>query len=374
MNALEAQRWSAVVARDRKSTFIFGVVTTRVACRPGCPSRTPRRENVRFFDDFGAALAEGFRACKRCAPDDVAHNADRQRLVARACALIDNNEAIHLDDVASSIGVSRFHFQRIFRETLGLTPGEYRRARREARLRAGLRGGKSVTEAIQDAGYGTPSRAYASVSLGMAPATYRKGGRGERITFACTNSSLGTVLLAQSAQGICAIELGDDEAAVLAALRRDLPHAEFERDDVGLARRLRDVVAVVDGDANASCLTLDIRGSAFQRRVWNALAAIPSGESRSYASVAREIGMPNGARAVATACARNPFAVAIACHRVVGADGELKGYRWGIERKAALRKREAFKTLVDASAPSSEDVGRDEQAGSLRRRLRRSPK
>lgn len=339
---LQADRWNAVRGRDRESDFIFCVLTTGIACRPGCPSRTPRIENVRFFDDFDSARAAGFRACKRCAPDDVAANADRQRLIEQACALIDADATIRLDDIAASVGVSRFHFQRIFREILGITPGDYRRAKREERLRRGLGRGQSVTEAIQNAGYGSSSRAYQADALGMVPSAYRAGGRGERVSYAIADSSLGRVLVARSERGICAIELGDDDSSVISALRQDLPHAELIDDETALADHLQAVLGVVDGDESASCLDLDIRGTAFQRRVWKALSAISAGQRRSYSEVADAIGLTGSARAVAATCARNPLAVAVPCHRVVGADGALKGYRWGISRKEALLRREAL--------------------------------
>jgi AraC family transcriptional regulator of adaptative response/methylated-DNA-[protein]-cysteine methyltransferase len=347
MNAFETSRWDAVHRRDTAADFIFGVRTTRIACRPGCPSRTPRQENVQFFDDFAAAQAAGFRACKRCAPDDVAKNADRERLVARACAMLDADDAPapSFDDVARALHVSRFHFQRIFRDILGVTPGQYRRTRRAERLRQELCGGRHVTDAIQAAGYGSPSRAYEADVLGMTPSTFRAGAPGERISYASAPSSLGRVLVARTIRGICAIELGSDDAALIAALRGDFPRAELEADAGELADNLVAVLAVVDGkDPAATALDLDVRGTAFQRRVWDALRTIPAGERWSYARVADAIGRPGSARAVGAACARNRLAVAIPCHRVVGTDGDLKGYRWGRDRKAALLEREAAAT------------------------------
>jgi len=335
------RRWDAVRNRDSNANFIFAVRTTRIACRPGCPSPTPRLENVRFFGDFAAAQAAGFRACKRCAPDDLACDADRQRLVAQACALMNAEEPVSLEGVAGAIGVSRFHFQRIFRAVLGVTPGDYRRARREERLRGGLSGGRSVTDAIQAAGFGSSSRAYEANALGMTPSTFRAGAPGERIAYAVAPSSLGRVLVARTAKGVCAIELGDDDATVLAALRRDFPHADLIADDEELTENLGTVLALIDqGQASGAALTFDLRGTAFQRQVWNALRAIPNGERWSYSRVAAAIGRPGSARAVSAACANNRLAVAVPCHRVVGADDELKGYRWGVTRKAELLRRE----------------------------------
>jgi AraC family transcriptional regulator of adaptative response/methylated-DNA-[protein]-cysteine methyltransferase len=340
IDAIEPDRWDAVRRRDPAADFIFGVRTTRIACRPGCPSRTPRPENLLYFNDFAAAQAAGFRACKRCAPDDVASDAERRRIVSRACALIDADDAVSFAEVGAAVGLSRFHFHRIFRRVLKVTPGEYRRARRAERLRAGLSGGRSVTDAIQAAGYGSPSRAYEDTPLGMTPTAFRAGARGERIAFASAESHLGRVLVGRTARGICAIELGDDQAAVRAALRRHFPHAELVADDQELAQNLRAVLALIDERDGSQALDLDVRGTAFQRRVWNALRAIPAGERWSYAQVAAAIGSPGAARAVATACAANRLAVAVPCHRVVGSDGSLRGYRWGVARKATLLERE----------------------------------
>ncbi len=340
---MDADRWQAVRRRDDGAAFIFAVETTGIACRPGCPSRTPRQEHVRYFDDFPAAQAAGFRACKRCAPDDLAADAERQRLVARACALMTADTSLPLETVCRDIGVSRFHFQRLFRAVLGVTPGQYRRARRAERLRKNLAGGHSVTEAIQSAGFASSSRAYEAEALGMTPSTFGAGARGERIAYAVASSALGRVLVARTNRGVCAIHLGDDDTALIAALRADFPRAIVVPDERALAANLRAVVALVERGSTTSgeALALDIRGTAFQRQVWNALNAIPAGERWSYARVANTIGRPRAARAVAAACADNRLAVAIPCHRVVGSDGDLRGYRWGITRKAELLRREA---------------------------------
>jgi AraC family transcriptional regulator of adaptative response/methylated-DNA-[protein]-cysteine methyltransferase len=339
---IDENRWAAVRDRRPDPRFVFAVRTTRIACRPGCPSRTPAPRNVEFFDDFPAAARAGYRACKRCAPDDVAADADRARLVARACALLAAPEPPALSDVAAAVGLSRFHFQRVFRAVTGVTPGAYLRARRDERFRARLAGGASVTSAIHDAGYGSPSRAYAAEPLGMTPSAFRAGARGERIAFASAPCSLGRVLVATTARGICAIELGDAEDDVSAALARSFPHAERVRDDAALQHALREVVALVDDPAHArtDTLELDVRGTAFQRKVWTALRAVRPGAPVSYKELARAVGSPGAAQAVGAACAANRLAVAIPCHRVVREDGELAGYRWGIERKRALLARE----------------------------------
>ncbi len=335
------RRWDAVRHRDRTAGFIFGVRTTRIACRPGCPARTPLPENVVFFNDFATAQQAGFRACKRCAPDAVAADAERQSLIARACSLLDADEPVSLEAAARAVGLSRFHFQRVFRQVIGLTPGDYLRSRREQRLRERLASGASVTTAVVAAGYGSPSRVYEARTLGMDPSTFCGGARGERIAYAATTSSLGYLLVARTERGICAIELGDDEPVVVAALRRMYPRADIVADADELEHNLAAVVALIDGNAEtAAIVDLDIRGTAFQRRVWNALRSIPRGEVWSYARLAAEIGRPNAVRAVASACGNNRIAVAIPCHRVLGSDGKLRGYRWGVDRKAKLLRRE----------------------------------
>jgi AraC family transcriptional regulator of adaptative response/methylated-DNA-[protein]-cysteine methyltransferase len=340
LEPIDDARWEAVRARERDDRFVFAVRTTSIYCRPGCPSRTPARRNVVAFGDTAAAARAGFRACKRCAPDDVAADADRVRLIRRACALLDAGTAPAIDAVAREVGLSRFHFQRVFRQVAGVTPGEYVRARRAERFRTRLSSGATVTAAIQDAGYGSASRPYASDPLGMTPTRYRAGGRGERVSYAIAPCALGRVLAATTARGVCAIELGDDDEAVVAALRRHVPHADLHRDDAGLRATVDAVVALVDDPAAPFGLPLDVRGTAFQHRVWNALRAVRPGEPVTYATLARAVGSPRAAQAVGAACAANRLAVAIPCHRVVREDGELAGYRWGLERKRALLARE----------------------------------
>lgn len=340
MEPIDDARWETVRTRERDDRFVFAVRTTSIYCRPGCASRTPSRRNVFAFGDAAAAARAGFRPCKRCAPDDVSADAERVRLIRRACALLDADDTRSLDAVASEVGLSRFHFQRTFRRVVGVTPGEYARARRAERFRTRLASGASVTTAIHDAGYGSSSRPYANESLGMTPSRYRAGGRGERVTYAIAGCSLGRVLVATTQRGICAIELGDDDEAVLAALARHVPNAETYRDDAALRATVDAVVGLVDDPAAPFALPLDVRGTAFQRRVWNALRALPPGEPVTYATLARAVGSPRAAQAVGAACAANRLAVAIPCHRVVREDGALAGYRWGIERKRALLTRE----------------------------------
>lgn len=335
----DSERYDIIRRRENDPTFVFGVTTTRIACRSGCPARTPLARNVVFFDDIETARTAGYRPCKRCAPGEPTVDDERRELVTRACARFDADADASLDEVAREVGLSRFHFQRIFREIVGLTPGRYRRTLRDRRFRASLADGEPVARAMHDAGFGSSSRVHEADPFGMTPSAFREGAAGERIAFATAACTLGRVLAAATTRGICAIELGDDDATVLALLERDFPRATIERDDARLAERLRSVVALVDGATPAADLALDIRGTAFQRRVWEALRQIPTGERRTYGELAATLDA-GGPRAVANACARNPIAVAVPCHRVVGADGALHGYRWGLARKASLLRRE----------------------------------
>jgi AraC family transcriptional regulator of adaptative response/methylated-DNA-[protein]-cysteine methyltransferase len=340
MEPIDDARWETVRARNSDDRFVFAVRTTSIYCRSGCPSRTPARRNVFAFGAARDAERAGFRACKRCAPDDVSADADRVRLIERACALLAADAPQPIEAIAREVGLSRFHFQRTFRRVVGVTPGEYARARRADRFRSGLSSGASVTAAIHEAGYGSSSRPYANGALGMTPSRYRAGGRGERVTYAIAACSLGRVLVATTERGVCAIELGDDDADVLAALARHVPNAERRRDDDALRASVDAVVALVDDPSVPFALPLDVRGTAFQRRVWNALRNVRPGQPATYASIARAVGSPRAAQAVGAACAANRLAVAIPCHRAIREDGGLAGYRWGIERKRELLARE----------------------------------
>ncbi|HEY0613713.1 MAG TPA: bifunctional DNA-binding transcriptional regulator/O6-methylguanine-DNA methyltransferase Ada [Candidatus Elarobacter sp.] len=340
MEPIDDARWETVAARTRDDSFRIGVRTTSIYCRSGCPARMPARRNVLVFGDPAAAERAGFRACKRCAPDEAEPDADRVRLIARACALLEAGDAVSLDAVAREVGLSRYHFQRTFRRVVGVTPGEYARARRDGRFRSELASAPSVTAAIQDAGYASPSGAYAGGALGMTPSRFRAGARGERLSFAIAGCSLGRVLVAMTDRGVCAIELGDDDRDVIAALERHFPYADRRRDDTALGAAVAAVVLLVDDPAAPFGLPLDVRGTAFQRRVWNALRSVPPGEPATYAALARALGSPRAAQAVGAACAANRLAVAIPCHRAVREDGGLAGYRWGLARKRALLARE----------------------------------
>ena len=341
----DPQRWRAVTDRDHHAdgVFVYAVVTTGIFCRPGCSARQPRRENVRFFDSVVEARAAGFRACLRCRPEEAPDAGDAV-LLARACALIDDaEETLSRARLAAALGVSESRLSRLFRARLGITPADYARSRRGDRLRAGLERGDSVTEALHGAGFGSSSRLYEAADqtlLGMTPSRYRAGAPGERIEWASTPCSLGRVLVATTAQGVCAIELGDDESELRGRLERRFPHADLRPAPDAVARTLAVVAALVEHPETPAMLPLDVRGTAFQRRVWQALRAIPAGERVSYGELARRLGTPRGARAVAAAVAANPLAVAVPCHRVVGADGALRGYRWGVDRKRELLARE----------------------------------
>jgi AraC family transcriptional regulator of adaptative response/methylated-DNA-[protein]-cysteine methyltransferase len=340
--------WAAVVGRDRRfdGRFVYAVRTTGIYCRPSCPSRRPAAANVVFFDDPTGAERAGFRACKRCRPRAGGEIGSTAAAVRRAAAFIDAHadERITLSRLAREAGMSPFHLQRVFRRELGVTPREYQQARRLDRLRSQLRRGETVSRATYDAGFGSPSRVYeqAGARLGMTPAAYRGGGHGIRIRFAILPSPLGQLLVAATQSGVCAVRLGDGDAQLERRLRAEFPRAIIEPDaDGSLAAVAAKVLGHVRGDGPAHDLPLDVRGTAFQQQVWRALLAIPYGETRSYAQVATAIGQPNATRAVARACATNPVAVVIPCHRVIRSDGSLGGYAGGVERKERLLAIEA---------------------------------
>jgi AraC family transcriptional regulator of adaptative response/methylated-DNA-[protein]-cysteine methyltransferase len=341
----DADRWDAVRRRDASADgrFVYAVRTTGVYCRPSCPSRPARRENVSFFADGAAARAAGFRACKRCRPDEASPASPHAAAIARACRLIEEAEEMPaLDALAAAAGLSRFHFHRVFKAATGLTPAAYGAARRARRVADALPAAGSVTEALYDAGYGSASRFYAGATrrLGMAPSTYRKGGEGEEIRFAVGQCSLGAILVAATATGVCAITMGDDPQALVRDLQDRFPRATLVGGDAAFEATVAAVVGLVEDPRGRHDIPLDVRGTAFQERVWRALREIPPGRTASYTEIAGRIGHPAAVRAVARACGANPAAVAIPCHRVVRTDGALSGYRWGVERKRALLERE----------------------------------
>lgn len=346
IEVLEDPRWAQLQARDATAdgSFVYSVATTGVYCRPACAARMPAPRNVRFHTDAAAAEAAGFRPCKRCRPDQRPLAERHAAVIAAACRRIEQSEdALSLGELADWAGLSPHHFHRLFRSITGLTPKGYGDAHRAARVREALAAGAGVTEALYDAGYGSSGRFYAAAdaALGMLPSAYRAGGAAARISFGIGSSSLGRVLAAASERGICAILIGDDDDILTEDLRRRFPRADISAADPGFAATIDAVIAMVEAPGQGLDLPLDIRGTAFQQLVWQALRAIPAGETASYAELATRIGRPGAVRAVAGACAANRIAVAIPCHRVVRNDGAVSGYRWGVERKKTLLAREA---------------------------------
>lgn len=335
------QLWDQVIRRE-PGDFIYAVTTMGVYCRPGCPSPRPLRQNVRFFRNCGEAEAAGFRACKRCDPKgDRARIA--QAVVQDACAFIEASEEIpSLDALADRSGYSRFHFLRMFRDHTGLTPRSYAEGVRAKRLHTALAGGARVADAVADAGYGSESRVYERTGelLGMTPGALRRGGEGEVIRTAFADCPFGRLLVGTTDQGVCFIGFAEPDEALLGDLRQRFPRARIVADDSALAGTIRSVLDFLEEPKQALNLPLDLRGTAFQQRVWRTLCRIPPGETRSYAELAQMVGDRRAVRAVARSCARNPVSLAVPCHRVVGSDGSLTGYRWGVPRKRALLEKE----------------------------------
>jgi AraC family transcriptional regulator of adaptative response/methylated-DNA-[protein]-cysteine methyltransferase len=341
----DAERWDAVQRRDAHAdgVFWYSVSSTGVYCRPSCGARPALRRNVRFHDSCAAAEQAGFRACLRCKPDQPPLAERRAAAVAQACRLIDAaEEGLDLDSLAQACGMSRFHFHRIFKAQTGITPKAYAAAQRAQRLQRDLAQAPSVTDALYAAGFNSSGRFYAASNgvLGMSPKAFRAGGSGATIRFAIGACSLGAILVAATDKGICAILMGDDPDVLARDLQDRFPQAELRGAEADFEATVASVVGFVESPRLGLDLPLDVRGTAFQQRVWQALRAIPAGETVSYAELAERVGIPSGARAIAGACAANPVAVAIPCHRVVRQDGSISGYRWGVERKAALLKRE----------------------------------
>ena len=339
-------RWASVVARDPQSPlkFYYSVKTTGVYCRPSCAARLPKPENVQFHATCEDAERAGFRPCKRCKPKQASLVEQHAEKIASACRLIESSETPpNLELLAQHVGLSACHFHRVFKATTGLTPKEYAAAHRDKLVRKMLSKSDTVTDAIYDAGYNSNSRFYETSNqvLGMTPSNYRAGGSQTEIRFAVGECSLGSILVAQSDRGICAILLGDDPDSLVRELQDQFPKANLIGGDAGFERLVAKVVGFVEAPALGLDLPLDVRGTAFQQRVWQALRNIPAGSTASYKDVAKLIGSPNSVRAVAQACGANTMAVAIPCHRVVRNDGALSGYRWGVERKRALLEKEA---------------------------------
>jgi len=337
--------WSAVERRDRAAdgTFVYSVRTTGVYCRPSCAARLPRRDNVAFHQTCTDAERAGFRPCKRCRPNASTLAEVHAGAVARACRLIEEaEEAPSLEALARAAGMSRFYFHRVFKAVTGVTPKAYAAGHRGKRVREELSSGESVTEAIYGAGFNSNGRFYAAAPglLGMTPTQFRSGGRGNVIRFAVGECSLGAILVAATAKGVCAIEFGNDPEMLVRALQDRFPRAQLLGGDKAFERLVAEVVGFVEAPGRGLDLPLDIRGTAFQQQVWKAIRDIPAGSTASYRDLAKRIGAPKAVRAVAQACGANAIAVAIPCHRVVRTDGSTSGYRWGVERKRALLDRE----------------------------------
>ena len=348
--------WAALASRDTSAdgAFVYAVRTTGVYCRPGCASRMPRRENVAFYPDPAAAEAAGVRPCKRCRPNEASVAERQVAAIGRACALIRACDTLpSLTELADAARLSRFHFHRVFKQITGATPREWGKTYRLGRFAARLDAGESVADAVYAAGFGASSRAYEAApnGLGMTPGARRHGGRGETIRFTTVRTGLGWALVAATTRGICMTALGDERAALEAELRRRFPAALIWPADAALTAWAERIVRFITRPDAQPDLPLDIRGTAFQALVWRALLKIPPGRTASYSEIAAALGRPSAVRAVAQACASNKLAVLVPCHRVVRSDGDLAGYRWGIERKRALlaREREAA-GAVEAAA------------------------
>jgi AraC family transcriptional regulator of adaptative response/methylated-DNA-[protein]-cysteine methyltransferase len=356
--ASDDERWEAVVRRDPKADgeFYYSVKTTGVYCRPSCSARLPRRENVQFHTTCDAAEKAGFRPCKRCQPNGPALDEQYAATVAKACRIIKTaNQALKLEVLAKSVGMSPFHFHRVFTRMVGLTPKAYANAHREECVRKTLRRRGTVTEAIYEAGYNSNSRFYekSSEMLGMPPNRFRTGGSGAAIRFAIGECSLGSILVASSEKGVCAIFLGDDPNELAKNLQDQFPKANLIGGDASFERLISQVVGLVERPQVGCALPLDVRGTAFQQKVWQALREIPAGRTASYAEIANRIGRPKAVRAVGQACGANALAVAIPCHRVVRTDGSLSGYRWGVKRKRALLEKERRKRHCSSGSRQS---------------------
>lgn len=340
------EAWRAVEARDSRfdGQFVYAVKSTRVYCRPSCPSRRPDRRRVTFYSAPDVAEEAGYRACRRCHPRETRLASAMAVAVERARQLIEKqpDQPFTLAELATQVGVSPFHLQRTFKRLLGVSPREYQDALRVTHFKSRLRAGDTVSRATYEAGFGSSSRVYerSDRSLGMTPAAYRRGGAGMQITYTVIESAFGKLLVATTARGVCAVALGDSNDALVASLRADFPSAQIERADDAHHEWVEEIVSHIGGGNAGLRAPLDLRGTEFQQQVWALLRKIPPGKTRSYAEIAAALGNPNATRAVARACASNRLAVVIPCHRVVRTDGTLGGYRWGVERKERLLARE----------------------------------
>ena len=347
----DEKMWQAVAAKDSRfdGQFVFAVTSTKIYCRPSCPSRRPRRERVQFFDVPDAAEQAGFRACLRCAPQHARALDPQIALVQRVCRFLDasQTEPVKLADLAAHAGVSAFHLQRTFKRIMGISPRQYLTARRFGNFKTLVREGEPVTQALYDSGFNSSSRLYehAPEELGMTPATYGRGGQGTDINYTIVASVLGRLLVATTERGVCAVRMGDTDADLENDLRAEFPAAHVKRNDAALREPVQKILSHLTNKEPRLDLPLDIRSTAFQRQVWEKLRSIPYGQTVSYGDVAKSLGKAGAVRAVGRACATNPVALVIPCHRVVREDESLGGYRWGLERKQQLleRERKSFK-------------------------------
>lgn len=341
--------WQAVLSKDASldGQFVFAVASTRIYCRPSCPSRRPRRDRVTFFATPQVAESEGFRACLRCRPNQLRITYPQLDMVQQVCSYLqsDGDEPTKLSDLAKRFGVSPFHLQRTFKSVLGISPRQYAAAHRFGSFKSRVRSGETVTTAMYDSGFNSSSRLYESAAheLGMTPATYSRGGRGANITYTIVDSILGRLLVAVTERGVCSVRMGDSDIELERQLIAEFPLASVSRADQPLYQIVNQVLDHLSTKQPASALPLDVRATAFQRQVWEQLKAIPYGETRSYSDVAQALGKPGAVRAVGRACATNPVALVIPCHRVVREDKSLGGYRWGLERKQQLLELESSK-------------------------------
>ncbi len=361
----DEDRWEAVLRRESAADdhFVYSVASTGVYCRPSCPSRLPNRENIRFYLAPYLAETAGFRACKRCRPNAAGTGSSRETVIGEACRTLQNaNERPRLEDLAKLAGMSRFHFQRVFKQVTGVTPAAYFTQCRMRRLHAELRQGATVTQAIYDSGFNSNSRFYekSSEMLGMTPKEFRGGGDTIRIKFAVGECLLGSILVAATEKGICAILLGEDPDALVKSLHAQFRTAELVGGDREFEEWVATVIGFVEDPGRGLNLPLDIRGTAFQQRVWQALRQVPAGSTVTYEEIAKRLGAPKSVRAVAGACASNTIAVAIPCHRVIRKSGGLSGYRWGVERKRALLHLEGT-----TSAPAENRISAEEREGAI---------
>lgn len=335
--------WKAVQSNDAKfnGAFVYAVNSTKIYCKPSCSSRLPKRENVRFFDDFTKAETNGFRACLRCQPKKEMVN-PQTKIVLRACEILESEDQVSLEDLSAAVGLSATHLQKLFKEIIGVSPKKYAEIKRLDKFKTEIKKGNDVTNSMYEAGFNSSSRLYENVSekLGMTPKTYAQKGRNMRINYTIADCDLGKLLIARTEKGVCAVTFGDDEKTLKENLLNEYKSAEIIENNSNLKDYLEAILANLEGTNKTLDLPLDFQATAFQMRVWDILRKIPYGETVSYQQVAETLGNKNAVRAVATACASNRVALVIPCHRVVGKSGNLSGYRWGVERKKQILENE----------------------------------